>query len=102
MIGNPRPRCVVMSQDTEAAPIGQLLADHFGSGFRLQAQRMAAKVPKLATRGVMRMVKLLRETGERIGRVQGRSLGAMTRLYGQEGACMMVPHTLHVRCCRLE
>ena len=48
------------------------------------------------------MMKLLRKTGERIRRIQSVSLRALKILRGQAGACMTVPHTLHVRCGKLE
>ena len=48
------------------------------------------------------MMKLARESGEGIRRILGLRFCALEVRRGQEGACMTVPHTLHVRCCRLE
>ena len=48
------------------------------------------------------MIKLVRETGERIRRIQSPGLGALKILRGQAGACMTVPQTLHVRRGKLE
>ena len=62
---------------------------------------MAAEVQQLVSGRIVRMVELLREAGQGIRRVQGGSV-RMLKLRGQEGACMTVPHTLQVRCCKLE
>ena len=96
-----------MAQDAETAPIGKFLLDHVSRRFGLQAQRMAAEVQQFASRRVVRMVELLRETGERVRRVEVCGFescggGPIRILRRQEGACMTVPHTLQVRRCRSE
>ena len=48
------------------------------------------------------MMKLLRKTGERIRSILRRSVRALKIVRGQAGACMTVPHTLHVRRDKLE
>ena len=48
------------------------------------------------------MMKLARESGEGIRRILGFRFLAFEVRRGQEGACMTVPHTLHVRCRRFE
>ena len=63
---------------------------------------MAAKVQQLASLRVARMMKLPGKTGERIRRIQSASLRVLRILRGQAGACMTVPHTLHVRSGKLE
>ena len=63
---------------------------------------MAAKVQQLASLSIARMMKFLGKTRERIRRIQSVSLRALKILRGQAGACMTVPHTLHVRSGKLE
>ncbi len=63
---------------------------------------MPAKVEQLASFGIVGMMKFARETGERIRRISGCRFCALKVLSAQVGACMTVPHTLHVRCCKLE
>jgi hypothetical protein len=48
------------------------------------------------------MIKLLRKAGEGIRRILRRSRRALKIQLGQAGACMTVPHTLQVRCAKLE
>ena len=102
MVWNPRPGRIVMPQDAETPPVRQFLLDQIRGRFGLQAERMAAEVQQLAPRGIVRMVELLRETGERVRSVEGCGAGARKILRRQEGACMTVPHTLQVRRCRSE
>jgi len=68
----------------------------------LQPQGMAAKVEQLASLRIVRMIKLLRKAGERIRGIRRRRMRAPKILRGQTGACMTVPHTLHVRRDKLE
>ena len=63
---------------------------------------MPAKVEQLASCGIVGMMKFARETGERIRRILRGRFRAPKILSAQVGACMTVPHTLQVRCCRLE
>ena len=63
---------------------------------------MTAKVQQLASLRIVRMIKLVRKTGERIRRIQSVRLRALKIVCGQAGACMTVPHTLHVRRDKLE
>ncbi len=91
-----------MTEHTQAPPILKFLLDHCGGGLRLQPQGMAAKVQQLASLRIVRMMKLLRKAGERIRRILRRGVRARRVLRGQAGACMTVPHTLHVRRDKLE
>lgn len=63
---------------------------------------MAAKVQQPASFRVVRIMKLLRKTGEGIRRILRRSRRALKIQRGQAGACMTVPQTLQVRCAKLE
>jgi hypothetical protein len=102
MIGNPWTFSFGVTEYTETPPILKLLFDHCGGGLGLQAQGVAAKVQQLASLRVVRMMKLLRKTGERIRSILRRSVRALKIVRGQAGACMTVPHTLHVRRDKLE
>ena len=102
MIGNPRTHSLRVTEHTEAPPIAKFLLYHRGNGLGLQAQGMAAKVQQLASLRIVRVIKLLRKSGERIRCVQSFSVGALEILRGQAGACMTVPQTLQVRRGKLE
>ena len=48
------------------------------------------------------MMELLRKAGEGIRRILRRGRCALNIERDQAGACMTVPHTLQVRCAKLE
>ena len=63
---------------------------------------MAAEIQNFSACGILRVMEFRSKAGERVRRVMRRRSRPTKILAAQAGACMTVPHTLQVRCCKLE
>jgi hypothetical protein len=92
----------MVAEDTQPAPIIEFLRDVVARRLRLQPQRMAGEVDRLAALRVVWMMKLRGERRERVLRIARQSRCRIEFRVFQVGASITVPQTSQVRWAMLE
>jgi hypothetical protein len=123
VVFDPRPLRGVVPEHSQAAPVFEFLLDVPCHRLGLKPKRMPTEIYLAAPRVVEGVMKFLRESGQRIARVERQRARriesradcvarrvprrvprrvASVAVRHLPGACMIVPQRVQVRCVRLE